>query len=187
MLTLDCSSDVYCDGLLTDQEGQLLFLSVWGRDTQIAELLARLTLPDHPDGIRSLTAKGEGEVIRVAIPNPKLLDKQQGRVAGSVFGELIQLMVFQRSLQHPDRASREAWAIFRASEASTIDVWPLIQETCHVPLLPHWRNPVEAAFTARGWIKRVSGYRVGAVGVHLGDDNVESCIEELVTRRQIGL
>lgn len=187
MLTLDCIADVYCDGLLTDREGQLLFLSVWGRDTQISELLARLTLPDHPDGVRSFNAKGEGVLLRVTVPNPKLLDKQQGRVAGSVFGQLIQLMVFQRSLQQPDRASREAWALYRSTEASDVDVWPLIRETCHVPLLPHWSEPVTRAFVERGWITQVSGYRVGAVGVHLGDDNVELCIEALVTSRQIGL
>lgn len=187
MLTLDCIADVYCDGLLTDLEGELLFLSVWGRDTQISELLARLTLPDHTEGIRSFTAKGEGYAMRVAVPNPKLLDKQQGRVAGSVFGELIQLMVFQRSLQLPDRASREAWAIYRTSEALEVDVWPLIQETCHVPLLPHWCETVKKAFAARGWITQVYGYQVAAVGVHLGDENVELCIEELVTSRQIGL
>lgn len=189
MLNLDFSSSVFCDGLLTNQDGELLFLSVWGRDTDITELLARLTLPDHPDGIRSFTAKGEGYAMKVVVPNPKLLDKQQGRASGSVFGELIQLFVFARSLQQPDRVSREAWALFRVREdqPDIPDVWPLVMETCHVPLLPQWRDPVLAAFRYRGWISQVAGYRMGALGVHLGDDNVELCIEDLVRTRQIGL
>lgn len=189
MLNLDCHSSVFCDGLLTNQDGELLFMSVWGRDTDIAELLARLTLPDHPDGIRSFTAKGDGQALKVAVPNPKLLDKQQGRAAGSVFGELIQLFVFARSLQQPDRVSREAWALYRVHEDTPDipDVWPLVMETCHVPLLPQWKEPVLAAFRYRGWISQVAGYRMGALGVHLGDDNVELCIEDLVRSRQIGL
>src|SRR3990167_11027618 len=148
MLNLDFNYSVYCDGLLTNQDSELLFMSVWGRDTDITELLARLTLPDHPDGIRSFVAKGDGHAIKVVVPNPKLLDKQHGRSPGSVFGELIQLFVFARSLQQPDRVNREAWALFRIQEGKLDipDVWPLVMETCHVPLLPHWREPVLAAF-----------------------------------------
>lgn len=189
MLTFDFNSSVYCDGLLTNDARELLFLSVWGRDTQIAELLARLTLPDHPDGIRSFIAKGDGVSFNVTVPHPKHLDKMQGRIDGSVFGKLIQMFVFARSLQQPDRVNREAWAIYRTNESvlSVPDVWPLVMETCHVPLLPTWKEPVLCAFTARQWITQVNGYRMGAIGVHLGDDSVESCIERLVISRQIGL
>lgn len=189
MLNLDFNSSVYCDGLLTNQDGELLFMSVWGRDTDITELLARLTLPDHPDGVRSFNAKGDGHAVRVVVPSPKLLDKQQGRESGSVFGDLIQLFIYARSLQSPDRVSREAWALYRVHEGKPDipDVWPLVMETCHVPLLPHWKDTVLPAFRYRGWISQVVGYRMGALGVHLGDDNVELCIEDLVRNRQIGL
>ena len=187
MLKLDFNSSVFCDGLLTNQEGELLFMSVWGRDTEIAELLARLTLPDHPDGVRTFNAKGDQYTQHVVVPNPKLLDKQQGRATGSVFGELIQLFVFASTLQEPDRISREAWALFQLHDDSTEppDVWPLVMETCHVPLLAQWREPVLAAFRSRGWITQVTGYRMGALGVHLGDENLELCIEELIDRKSV--
>lgn len=179
MLTLDCMDQVYCDGLLTDDAGSLLFMSVWGRDTAISQFLARLTLPDHPDGIGRFIAMGDGERVSVSIPNAKLLDKEQGRASKSLFGDLIQLFVFAAGLRTPDRENRAAWAVYRDGE-SAVDIWPLIIETCHVPLLPHWRNVLVPEFQVRGWITQLTGYRMGAIGVQLGDPEVESCIERLV-------
>ena len=170
MLKLDFNSSVFCDGLLVNHDGELLFMSIWGRDTDIAETVARLTM-------------------RVTVPSPKLLDKQQGRSPRSVFGDLIQLFVYASNLQQPDRVSREAWAIYRIEDTASgpPDVWPLVMETCHVPLLPKWREPVLQAFTARRWITHFVGFRMGAVGVHLGDENLELCIEELIHDGQLAL
>lgn len=179
MLTLDCMDQVYCDGLLTDDAGSLLFMSVWGRDTAISQFLARLTLPDHPDGIGRFIATGEGERILVSIPNAKLLDKEQGRASRSLFGDLVQLFVFAEGLRAPDRENRAAWAVYRDGE-SAVDIWPLIIETCHVPLLPQWRDVLVPEFQARGWITQLTGYRMGAISVQLGDPELESCIEHLV-------
>lgn len=185
MLLMDFSRSVFCDALLTRPNDELLFMSVWGRDTDITELLARLTLPDHPDGIRRFTGKDSITEISATVPSPKLLGKQQGRAPGSVFGDLIRLFIFNKSLEAPDRKSREAWAIYRASEMNKVDVWPLVQDTCHVPLLPSWKDPVLKEFTERGWITNVAGYGVGAVGVHLGSEDVESCIQQLAQNRAI--
>jgi hypothetical protein len=179
MLTLDCMDQMYCDGLLTDDAGSLLFMSVWGRDTAISQFLARLTLPDHPDGIGRFFAIGDGERISVGIPNTKLLDKEQGRASKSLFGDLVQLFVFTEGLRAPDRENRTAWAVYRDGE-SAADIWPLIIETCHVPLLPQWRDVLVPEFQERGWITQLTGYRMGAIGVQLGDPEVESCIEHLV-------
>ena len=189
MLKLDFNFSVFCDGLLVNHDDELLFMSIWGRDTDIAEVVARLTLSDHPDGVRAFNARGEGVAMRVTVPSPKLLDKQQGRSPRSVFGDLIQLFVYASNLQQPDRVSREAWAIYRIEDTASgpPDVWPLVMETCHVPLLPKWREPVLQAFTARRWITQIAGFRMGAIGVHLGDENLELCIEELIHDGQLAL
>lgn len=60
-------------------------------------------------------------------------------------------------------------------------------ETCHVPLLDHWRAPVIEAFSELGWIVHVEGYNMGALGVKLGDDHVETCISALITTRTLTL
>lgn len=179
MLNLDCMDQVYCDALLVDEAGILLFMSVWGRDTAISELLARLTLPDHPDGISQFRAVGGDVRTTVTVPNAKSLEKELGRSPRSLFGDLVQVFVFSEGLRAPDRENRKAWALYREGDQE-VDVWPLIIETCHVPLLPHWREVVVPAFQERGWITRLTGYRMGAIGVQLGDPELESCIEHLV-------
>lgn len=189
MLRLDFTTSVFCDALLTDHQGDLLFMSVWGRDTDIQEVLAKLTLANNPDGVRSFNAKGDGIAMRVNVPNQNLLDKQQGRAGGSVFGQLVQAFVYTISIQQPDRVNRVAWALYRCldDQQQPPDVWPLVMDTCHVPLLPAWREPVLTTFRYRGWIREIKGYRMGAVGVDLGDDNVELVIEELAASRRIQL
>lgn len=189
MLRLDCISTVFCDALLTNDKGELMFMSVWGRDTTISELLARFTLPDHDDGIRSFTAHGDGCEMRVSVPSAKLLEKQQGRAPNSLFGDLVQLFLFHRTMKQPDKVNREAWVPYRtdASASSPPDVWPLVMETCHVPLLDDWREPVLQAFAEREWISRIEGYGVSAVGVRLNSDDVEPTIEQLVTQGALTL
>lgn len=192
MLTLDCITNVFCDGLLTDAENGLMFISLWGRDTAIQELLARLTLPDHEQGIRRF--KVEGDRIRqpVCVPDVSVLEKQQARAGKSnLFGELAQIFLYLRTLTKPDLTTRQSWRLFQTDAMSTPfiepDVWPLIVETCHLPLLNHWRKPVTRAFRQQGWITRLQGYGVGAVGVNLSDDAVETCIEDLIQRGALTL
>lgn len=179
MLTLDCMDQVYCDGLLVDEAGSLLFMSVWGRDTAISELLARLTLPDHPEGVSQFCVVGDGVRTTVTVPNAKSLEKELGRSPRSLFGDLVQLFVYTEGLRAPDRENRKAWALYRDGDPE-VDVWPLIMETCHVPLLSHWRDVLVPEFQERGWISQLTGYRMGAIGVRLGDPELESCIECLV-------
>lgn len=189
MLTLNCIDSVFCDGLLTAPDGRLLFMSVWGRDTTISEFVARVTLSDHPDGIKQFEASGPELEMRAFINDVKFLDKRQARASNSLFGDLVQLFVFDQSLCRPDRSLREAWTIYRTNGDSHAlpDPWPLVMDTCHVPLMPHWRKPILQAFEDRHWISRISGYQVGAIGVHLGSEDLEACIEDLVKQRAITL
>lgn len=182
MLTLDCISNVFCDALLTDRESRLMFMSIWGRDTTLQELLARLTLSEHEQGIRSFVAAGDGVKIPVQVPDVWLIEKQQARLGHhGLFGELVQVFIYVRTLVTPDRVAQKAWSLYRLEDTETEpDLWPLIVDTCHLPLLEHWRPTVIDAFQQNGWISRLSGYRMAALGIDLGSDEVQHCIETLV-------
>lgn len=184
MLNIDVADSIHCDGLLVDENKKLLFMSAWGRDTAIAEWLAKLTLPGHENGVREFVASNQEHRQYVSVP--KELDKRQARMPGSVFGDLIQLFLFDPSLIKPDRVKRQAWLLYRPEDMNAglrPDIWPLVRETCHVPLQDHWRAPVLRQFDERGWLSQLDGYNVHAIGVDLGSDEVETCIEELVIQR----
>jgi len=45
---------IYVDAVLTDEADNLIFISLWGRDTSIRELQARITLGDTDSGLTGL-------------------------------------------------------------------------------------------------------------------------------------
>lgn len=50
---------LYLDAYVADDAGQAVFMSFWGRDTAIQELLAKLTLFANEGGLSGLTLAGD--------------------------------------------------------------------------------------------------------------------------------
>ena len=48
---IDECPDLMADGCVGDEQGNLVFLSIWARDTAVQELLARLTLGRDEQGL----------------------------------------------------------------------------------------------------------------------------------------
>ena len=75
-------TDVYADAFVADNEGHILFISVWGHDTALQALLAKLTLPVRSGGVAALTLRHKGSVRRLYIRQDKQsLAKLTGRTA----------------------------------------------------------------------------------------------------------
>ena len=61
-------SDVFVDACASDQHAQLLFLSVYGRDTSVQQLMARLHQPVSQGGVDAVTLRlpsGKSEALTV--------------------------------------------------------------------------------------------------------------------------
>ncbi len=48
---IDECADLMADACIRDEQGNLIFISVWARDTAIQQFLARLTLSHDEDGL----------------------------------------------------------------------------------------------------------------------------------------
>lgn len=48
---IDACADLMADACIRDEQGNLIFLSVWARDTAIQQFLARLTLSRDEGGL----------------------------------------------------------------------------------------------------------------------------------------
>ena len=79
MRRLDEVQGIYVDAVLTTGDDHLLFCSLWGRDTAIRELQARLTLGAADDGLKSLNVMGEGSRIYLAIADIGAVSQQTAR------------------------------------------------------------------------------------------------------------
>lgn len=184
---------LYADAALTDEGHNLLFLSLWGRDTAIQEFRARLSLPVHEGGLDSFRLEGQGMPF-VQVGNPERLMNDSGRTPPQViFGSLVHLWLYDRLAVEPDRANRRALLLYHPGEGSTAEgetslrqrLWSLVTETCHLPLLPAWRDTLLEAFQAAGWIRDLQGVGLSAYALDLGDDEVENVVSRLIREHRL--
>jgi hypothetical protein len=184
--------DLISDACLTDETCQLIFLSLWGRDTAIQEFLARLTLGTEGEGLDHCHLIGErGERLPLFVGSAERLEKRTTRsLKRTLFGTLIHLWLFDARCVKPDKANATALAIL-AQDAPhrTERLWSLVKETCPLPLLDHWREPVLEVLTSRTMLSPLpvtvgplEGYRL-----HLDVEALASGLGELIREGRLGL
>src|SRR5690606_32007983 len=122
-----------------------VFLSVWARDTAVQEFLARLTLARSEQGLAQFHIVTEhGASIPVFVGNVEDLEKRTTRAfRRTLFGSLVHLWLFDKRCVKPDKANATALALLpRTASNHNERLWALVQETCPLPLLDHWRDTV---------------------------------------------
>src|SRR5258708_23905662 len=94
---------------------------------------------------------------------------------------MMQLWVFEKGCGKPDKANASALAILpKESSNRSQRLWTLVQETCPLPLLDHWRDTVLDLLESRTMLSSLpfalgalEGYRlaldVPALSSALGD------------------
>jgi hypothetical protein len=142
---IDEGPDLFADACVCDESHYLIFLSLWGRDTAVREFLARLTLGSADRGLdRFRLVAAEDTSIPVAVANVDRLEKRETRTfQRTLFGSMLHVWLFDSRCVRPDKANGSALAILPKDGASrTQRLWSLVQDTCPLPLLPHWRDNV---------------------------------------------
>lgn len=180
LLKVEDVSDVFCDALLTDT-ASVLFMSLWGRDTALQELLARLTLKSSDGGLRGLHV---GERY-VDMSNSESLEKYSGRLpTSSLLGSIAHMWLYDPIVLAPDRANRRAVLLHRGSPGPEVEVdarlWALIRELCHLPLLDAWREPVMAVFIDNEWVRTLPGHGLTGYVIDLSSQQIETFISNAV-------
>lgn len=179
--------DLYVDACVCDEQRNLVFMSAWGRDTALQEFLARLTLGREENGIEQFHILVDGRSMPV-FPNQDLLEKRTTRqFRGTLFGSMLHLWLFDRRASVPDQANHFAFALLERNEASQHRLWPLVIETCPLPLLPHWREPVMEALTHHQMLTALPGAigNVCAWRLALQLDVLETSLGELIRRGEL--
>jgi hypothetical protein len=151
--------EVYADAMLRDANGELMFLSCFGRDTAIKELMARIHLQGGNEGISQLTlvqredADTRREMATGYLMRPKELVYHSGRLPRGLFGQLVHAWIYHPAILAPDKGAQMAWVIehrFNQESSATDDhlqrlrdkVWACVKELSSVPLLDHWQTHV---------------------------------------------
>jgi len=155
---IDECPDLMVDGCVGDEHGNLVFLSVWARDTAVQEFLARLTLGCDEQGLDQFHIVTEqGGSLPVFVGNVENLEKRITRAyRRTLFGSLTNVWLFDRRCVKPDKANASALALLPRESAPRLDrLWLLVRDTCPLPLLDHWRDIVLELLQARSMLTRL--------------------------------
>ncbi|MGV4935313.1 hypothetical protein ACVCGZ_05790 [Serratia nematodiphila] len=158
LLRIDECPDLMADGYIGDEGGNLIFLSIWGRDTAIQQFLARLTLGRDDDGLDQFhLITDAGGSVPVFVGNVDRLEKRSTRLfRRTLFGSMVNLWLFDQRCVKPDKANASALTLLPRDSGHRLDrLWTLVQETCPLPLLDHWRDIVLELLTEQSMLARL--------------------------------
>jgi hypothetical protein len=146
------------DACVSDEHGNLVFLSVWARDTAIQQFIARLTLGRAEDGLDQFHLITEqGGSVPVFIGSADRLEKRLTRIyRRTLFGSMVNLWLFDRRCTRPDKSNASALALLpRSITDPTPRLWHLVKDTCPLPLLDHWQAPVLGLLRERDMLRQL--------------------------------
>ncbi|WP_229332891.1 hypothetical protein [Halomonas sp. KAO] len=145
LYTLDECLDLYADAFCIGRNRECLFLSLWGRDTALQELLARLTLPTADNGLDTLHLCQDDTRHAMVFGDMDRYSRRSARLRQTRFGTLVHVWIFDQRCITPDRVNLHGIALLDDVEgAFPIDdqLWPRVQELSPLPLLDHWQMAV---------------------------------------------
>lgn len=151
LATIKESPDLYVDACVVDtQSRDMIFMSVWGRDTAIQELLARMTLEaSASESLKGgITLTCEERQQKVYFRNTDDLEKRLSRdFLGTLFGSLINLWLFHSQCTNPDRANHSAYVLLNQADLDLSGTLPVemhrrlcvqLMDLAPFPILPEW-------------------------------------------------
>ena len=178
---IDECPDLMADGVVGDENGNLVFISLWARDTAVQEFLARLTLGRDEQGLDQFHVITEqGASIPVFVGNVENLEKRSARAyRRTLFGSLTNIWLLDRRCVKPDKANASALALLPRDSTHRLDrLWTLVRDTCPLPLLDHWRDAVLELLQARSMLTRLP-FALGPLEGHRLAIDVPALIQAL--------
>lgn len=188
LLPLENIDGIYCDAWADSGDDRLVFASLWGRDTAIQGLMARITLPDQENGLSRLELGG-AQTKTLRIGNPARLDKLTGRMPKqNLFGDIVQVYLFDKTVVETDVANRRAILLVPQDQPDPqATLWNLFKSVCHLPLLDNWRAILMAMAPLEGWIQVHPGYGLAAHVLELPEQELDLHLEQLIKAGELRL
>ncbi len=174
---------VFTEAFLLDDHSETVFISFIGKDIAIQAFRASWSIPASQGGLTDFLVETQHGTPRIHLGNPENMEFQSGRLSTNLFGELVQVWVFKHLAQKPDYANRKAIQLYRLDEdkvATQDNLWALVKDLSHLPLLDEWRPVIVDLLIQKDWIKHWKG--VGGIAahyIHLPEEEMELLYEVL--------
>lgn len=147
-------ADLFVDACLRNESGELMFLSVYGRDTAIQQFKASMQLKPNSGGISNFSLRncnGSAETPHtVQVGNPDRFEVYSGRFPkDNLFGNLTHLWIYDPVLIKPNKATKIGWVMLNqpwdgaeVRDQLLSGVWGLYKNLSPVPLLDDWQSAI---------------------------------------------
>lgn len=141
ILTLQDIPDLKCDSCVANEKSELIFISIWGRETAIQELLAKLTIGETTKhGLSEIKFNNHNQV---RLAEGQQYAKRTLKVNKTLFGSLIHVFIFDKRIIEPNRDSKSMITLYRKDAISVTPCYfDAIKHLTSVPLLEHWAEEV---------------------------------------------
>lgn len=193
-------SDLFADACICDETGELMLLSLYGRDTAINQLFAAFELGDREGGFSAirLLNESDGTQRRISVRNTTRLTKFSGRLPrDNLFGNLIHCWIYDPTIVKPDKGARSGWVLldepFSPAARPRIlqAVWSMYKTLSPVPMLDSWQEVVLRATQEKciSFLEASSFPPIGritAVRVNL-PETFKDDVSAMVKARMIGI
>jgi hypothetical protein len=203
-------ADLFVDACLRNESGDLMFLSVYGRDTALQQFLAAMQLKQNEGGITRFSLKpadvnNEPASIFINVGNPDRFEKFSGRMPKeNLFGNLSHLWIYDPVLIKPDKATKTGWVLLDQSlEQTPVNdheaarsllnqgIWALYKKLSPVPLLEDWEAAVTQTHNAIcvTWMSETNYPPIGQIAAArlVIDDEFSGLVSSMIKSGQIGL
>lgn len=187
LMKIEEIGDLFVSAFITDQESNLLCLSLFGRDTAVLEFIARLTLYESDRGLKSIHIWEGNKKHYVRMPETQQQEHKKGRLPkNNIFGDLVQIILFDKTIVEPDKVNKRATMVYRPHHSEEVvksNVWALVKQTCHVPMLDSWKPVILSEFYKQGWVRDIKGIGLNGVSFDLSSPEIESTVTSLIKQR----
>ena len=179
---------MFSDAYLLDGD-RWIFGSFWANETALQEFFARLSLPNHEQGLRQFTLQSPGlPEVKIRAGHVADLTKLTTKTPStSVLGVFCNVWIFDPVLQKPNRSNGEAFVMGATGESREhiwLRAWSAVQDLSHIPLLDHWQHQVMRLLSDREWIIPLTGHGVQGYRISLPADALEQAISEGLKRNE---
>lgn len=147
-------SDLFVDALVCDEAGQILFVSVYGRDGAIQQLMSAFHLPTSQGGVDLLTLEPAtrpcphwSRGMRALVGDPKRFGKLTGKLSRGLFGVVSHVFIYDEAAIAADHSAGSGWVISHdcTEEAHQARIWGMVKRLLPLPVLDHWRDALLGA------------------------------------------
>ena len=181
---LEEAPELFLDSYVADGD-RAVFLSLWGRDTAIHELMAKLTLPIAEGGWTGITPQRDGQSVPLQLDRERLAKRTTRTYRQTRFGSLLNLWLFDQRCQDPDRTNRQCYAIFNERDSQqdkSAMLWSRLRDLAAFPLLDHWRPTIVQLLLEHGAIRMLDqmSERLSGVWIDLSLASVQDAIGQLI-------